>query len=102
MYRFALEQFASVSASSITASSIAGTVNFGGATPGGGEFAYSGLSMQDIKDGKIAVMKIDGFVFTVTTQQAGKADKLAGTAAATQKGGSTEIALPPHGWGIFA
>jgi cyclomaltodextrinase / maltogenic alpha-amylase / neopullulanase len=31
-----------------------------------------------------------------------KADKLAGTAAATQKGGSTKIALPPHGWGIFA
>jgi len=46
MYRFALEQFASVSASSITASSIAGTMNFGAATPGGGDFAYSGLSMQ--------------------------------------------------------
>jgi glycosidase len=31
-----------------------------------------------------------------------KANKLAGTSAATQKGDSTEIALPPHGWGIFA
>ncbi|HWZ36968.1 MAG TPA: hypothetical protein VNY08_01550 [Bradyrhizobium sp.] len=30
------------------------------------------------------------------------ADELAGSAAATQKGGSTEIALPPHGWGILA
>jgi hypothetical protein len=81
IYRFALEQFASVSASSITASSIAGTMNFGAATPGGGEFAYSGLSMQGIKDGKIAAMKADGFVFTVNTQQAGKADKLAGNLA---------------------
>jgi hypothetical protein len=81
IYRFALEQFASVSASSITASSIAGTMNFGAATPGGGEFAYSGLSMQGIKDGKIAAMKADGFIFTVNTQQAGKADKLAGNLA---------------------
>jgi glycosidase len=31
-----------------------------------------------------------------------KANKLAGTSAATQRGDSTEIALPPHGWGIFA
>ena len=81
IYRFALEQFASVSASSITASSIAGTMNFGAATPGGGDFAYSGLSMQGIKDGKITAMKADGFVFTANTQQAGKADKLAGNLA---------------------
>jgi hypothetical protein len=81
IYRFALEQFASVSASSITASSIAGTMNFGAATPGGGDFAYSGLSMQGIKDGKITAMKADGFVFTINTQQAGKTDKLAGNLA---------------------
>ncbi|MEA2911632.1 MAG: hypothetical protein QOJ15_3713 [Bradyrhizobium sp.] len=81
IYRFALEQFASISASSITASSIAGTMNFGAATPDGGDFAYSGLSMQSIKDGKIAAMKADGFVFTVNTQQAGKPDKLAGNLA---------------------
>jgi hypothetical protein len=38
----------------------------------------------------------------VTRTIGAKADKLAGYASATQKGGSTEIALPPHGWGIFA
>jgi len=38
----------------------------------------------------------------VTRTIGAKANKLAGTAAGTQKGGSTEIALPPHGWGIFA
>jgi len=56
-------------------------MNFGAATPGGGDFAYSGLSMQGIKDGKIAAMKADGFVFTVNTQQAGKPDKLTGNLA---------------------
>ena len=81
IYRFALEQFAGVTASSITAPSLAGTMNFGAATPGGGEFAYSGLAMQGIKDGKIAIMKVDGSVFTVNTQQAGKADKLTGNLA---------------------
>jgi cyclomaltodextrinase / maltogenic alpha-amylase / neopullulanase len=30
------------------------------------------------------------------------ADRLAGDAAVTKKGGSTEIVLPPHGWAIFA
>lgn len=30
------------------------------------------------------------------------ADRRAGSATATKKGGSTEIALPPHGWGILA
>jgi hypothetical protein len=81
VYRFAIEQFAAITASSVTAPSLAGTMNFGAAMPGGGEFAYSGLAMQDIKDGKIATMKVDGFVFTVDTQQAGKADKLTGDLA---------------------
>jgi len=29
-------------------------------------------------------------------------DKLAGNASVTQKGGSADIVLPPHGWGILA
>ena len=52
IYRSALEQFAGVTASSITAPSVAGTMNHGAATPGGGEFAYSGLAIEGIKDGK--------------------------------------------------
>jgi hypothetical protein len=81
VYRFALEQFAGVTASSITAPSVAGTMKFGAATPGDGEVAYSGLAMQGIKDGKIASMKADGAVFTVNTQQAGKTEKLTGNLA---------------------
>lgn len=81
VYRFAIEQFAGITAASVTAPSVAGTMNFGAAMPGGGDFAYSGLAMQGIKEGKIATMKADGFVFTVNTQQAGKADKLTGNVA---------------------
>jgi hypothetical protein len=81
VYRFALEQFAAISAASVTAPSLAGSMKFGAATSGTGEFAYSGLAMQGIKDGKIATMKVDGFVFTVNTQQAGKAEKLTGNLA---------------------
>lgn len=81
VYRFALEQFATIAASSITAPSIAGTVNFGAAGVGGGDFAYSGLSMQGIKDGKVDATKIDAVVFNLTTQQAGKTEKMTGNLA---------------------
>jgi hypothetical protein len=81
LYRFAAEQFAGVAASSVAAPSVAGTMKFGAATPGGGEFAYSGFAIQGIKDGKIATMKTDGFAFTLNTQQAGKAAKLSGNLA---------------------
>jgi hypothetical protein len=81
VYRFALEQFATITASSITAPSLAGTMNFGAATPGGGEFTYSGFAMQGIKDGKIDVTKVDGVVFNVAMAQAGKTEKMTGNLA---------------------
>jgi hypothetical protein len=80
VYRFALEQFAGITAASITVPSLAGTINSGSATPGGGEVAYSGLAMQGVKDGKVASLKIDGFVFAVM-QATGKPDKLTGNLA---------------------
>lgn len=80
-YRTAVEQFARVNASSLQIPTVAGTTNFGGATPGEGDFTYSGLSMQGINDGKIAALKADGFTFTVNTQQAGKAQKVTGNLA---------------------
>jgi hypothetical protein len=81
VYRFALEQFAAITASSITAPSLAGTMNFGAAASGGGEFTYSGFAMQGIKNGKIDVTKVDGVVFNITMQQAGKTDKITGNLA---------------------
>ena len=79
-YRSALEQFAAVSASSIAAPTIVGTItNFGTITSG--DFTYSGTTLRDIKNGKIASMQIDRFAFTANTKQAGKADKLTGEMA---------------------
>ena len=80
LYRFALRQFTGITAASIMAPSLAGTINSGSATPGGGEVAYSSLTMQGIKDGKVASLKIDGFVFTLM-QATGKPDKLTGNLA---------------------
>ncbi len=81
VYRFGLEQIAGITASSITAPSLAATFNFGAATPGSGEIAYSGFAVQGIKDGKIASTKVEGVIFTVTTQAAGKTEKLTGNLA---------------------
>jgi hypothetical protein len=81
VYRFALEQLASVTASSVTAPSATGTVNFGAVMMGDGELVYSGLALNDIKNGKIASMKVDRVVFTGNTQQTGKAVKVTGELA---------------------
>jgi hypothetical protein len=75
-YRSGLEQFATVSAASVSAPSIAGTINFGPAMSG--EFTYSGVALQGIKDGKIATTQVERAGFTVNTQHAGKSDKMAG------------------------
>jgi hypothetical protein len=83
LYRFGFEQLASITAASITAPNLTGTMKFSAAIPGGGgvDFAYSGLAIGGIKDGKIASMKTDGLVFTVNSQQAGKAGKLTANVA---------------------
>ena len=81
IYRFGLEQFAGIAAASITAPSLAATFNFGAAAPGGGEIAYSGLAVQGIKDGKIASSKVEGIIFSFTTQAAGKTERLSGDLA---------------------
>ncbi|MDE2602069.1 MAG: hypothetical protein KGL62_06830, partial [Bradyrhizobium sp.] len=76
-YRFILERFATISASSIEAPSIVGTFNAATATA----FNYSGFALRDIKDGKIATMQIERVNFTVNMQQAGKPVKLTGDIA---------------------
>jgi hypothetical protein len=81
MYRFALEQLASVTASSVTAPSVAGTVNFDAAMMSASDFVYSGLALKDIKNGKIASMKVDRAVFTANTQQTAVAVKVTGELA---------------------
>jgi hypothetical protein len=78
---FALKQLANITASSITAPSVAATINVAGATPVGGDVIYSGIAVENIRDGKIATAKVDGFVFTLNMQPAGKPEKFTGNLA---------------------
>jgi hypothetical protein len=81
-YRYGFERLASITAASVTAPALTATLKFGSAMPGvGGDFTYSGLAMLGIKDGKIASMTADKFLFTLDTQLAGKQDKLTGDLA---------------------
>jgi hypothetical protein len=76
VYRFALEQFADITAASVTAPSLAATFDFGGA--GNGSVSYSGLEIQDIKNGNIASVRVGEFSFAVHTEQPGKAQSITG------------------------
>ena len=82
LYRFGFEQLASISAASVSVPEVKGTITFGPQMHSdGGEFAYSGLALENLKDGKIASIKTDGFTFTVNSQPAGKPIKMTGNLA---------------------
>jgi hypothetical protein len=88
LYRYGFERLASISATSITAPTMTGTMTVSSVSPGsaassvaGGDFTYSGLAATGLKDGKIASMTVDKFLFTINTQIAGKADKMTGDLA---------------------
>ena len=78
LYRFALEQFAGISASSMSLPGVSGTFDLNATSRIAADFSYSDLSTEGIKDGKIAVMRLASLAYNVNTQQAGKADKLSG------------------------
>jgi hypothetical protein len=78
MYRYALEQYASVTASSVTAPTLTFAFDGGGGAAGNGEFSYSGLAIRNLQRGKIDAVTADRANFTINVQQAGKADKLTG------------------------
>ncbi|WP_456621929.1 MULTISPECIES: hypothetical protein [unclassified Bradyrhizobium] len=80
LYRFGLEQFSSVAASSIEVPTIAVAIagKPGTANPGGGDLAYSGLVMKNLRQGKVEATKADRLTFTFNSIQAGKPDKLTG------------------------
>ncbi|WP_298240271.1 hypothetical protein [uncultured Bradyrhizobium sp.] len=77
VYRFVLDQFASVTATSVTIPSL--NVNFdAGRGAGSGEAIYSGLALQNLGRGKVDAMKTDRATFAINVAQPGKADKLTG------------------------
>jgi hypothetical protein len=82
LWRFALEHFAAVTATSITVPSVtasltsAGPKGFGPAT-----YTYSGIAARDIQQGRVAAITVDRFSFTT---------KVAGPAGADQVSGELE------------
>lgn len=80
LYRFGLEQFDSLSASSIEVPTIAVNVvtKSDSAKPEGGDLTYSGLVMKNLRRGKVEATKADRFAFTFKTAQPGKSGEFTG------------------------
>ncbi|MES1147612.1 MAG: hypothetical protein ABUL53_00350, partial [Bradyrhizobium guangdongense] len=78
LYRFAIDQFVGVTASSVVAPTIAISINPGSSGPGSGEIAYSGLAIEKIRNGRFDAAKMDRATFAINVQQPGRPDKLTG------------------------
>ncbi|MDH6262519.1 hypothetical protein [Bradyrhizobium sp. BR13661] len=78
LYRFVLEQFVGITASSVVAPTISASVNpdTGKSASGGTEITYSGVTMLNINRGKVDAAKVDRTVHVVSLQQPGKSEKL--------------------------
>ncbi|WP_050627587.1 hypothetical protein [Bradyrhizobium viridifuturi] len=85
LYRFGLGQLASINASSVSAPNLTGAMTFSAAARAGdgagGTFDYSGLAIENIKDGKIGSSKTGKMTFTINQQAAGKPVKMTGDLA---------------------
>lgn len=81
MSRFALEQFASASASSIVASSLTFTIDGPPGDPLSGEFTTSGVAVEHLHEGKVDTIKADRLAFQVSLRQMGEVEKANGNAS---------------------
>ena len=85
LYRFAFTQLAHINASLVSVPTFTGPMTFSAVAHAGddasGEFAYSGLAIENMKDGKIASSKTDKVTFTVNQQAADKPIKMTGDLA---------------------
>ena len=77
-YRFGLEQFANVTATSVIVPNLTVVLNTGANTVSDADVTYSGLAIRNINHGKIDTAKIDRAVFAITTQQPARPEKLTG------------------------
>ena len=78
IYRFALEHFAAVSATSVAIPSLTATmkpVTTGGAA-GAGDYNYAGLSLREIRNGTIATIGVDRAALNVVIETAGKQETM--------------------------
>jgi hypothetical protein len=100
MYRFALEQYASITVSSIVAPTLSVRVDASPGNAGSGDFVYSGLAIQNLNRGKVETAKTDHATFTIDVAQPGKPGKmsgeLSGVAAYDFDAGAIVAALDPQ------
>jgi len=80
-YRFALKQFAGVTASSIVAPSYTVAMTPGSGALGDGEVVYSGLEIRNVHQGKVDTVKLDRAVLTFNMRQPAQPGKLTGEMA---------------------
>jgi hypothetical protein len=78
IYRFALEHFVAVSATSVVAPTLTTKIASAGPAAGAGDYTYSGIALRDIKDGKIASSTVERVSFTLAMNAAGKTENLTG------------------------
>ncbi|WGD48951.1 hypothetical protein QA641_25275 [Bradyrhizobium sp. CB1650] len=78
MYRYALDQYAGIAASSVVAPTLAVSFDAGDGAGGSGDVVYSGLEIQKLGGGKIDAMKADRATYTFNAPLPGKQDKLTG------------------------
>jgi hypothetical protein len=80
LYRFGIEQFSNVAASSILVPTIAVAITGkpDSGAPENGEITYSGLAIKNLNHGKIEATKADRFTFTLDVRQFGKSEKVSG------------------------
>ncbi|MTV13353.1 MULTISPECIES: hypothetical protein [Bradyrhizobium] len=80
LYRFAFAQLAGINASSVSAPTLTGTMTFSAAAHAGdgagGTFDYSGLAIENMKNGKIESSKTDKLAYRINSQSAGKPVKM--------------------------
>lgn len=77
LYRFWLEHFAAVSASSVSAPSVSAAMRPVAANaPGAGDYSYTGLTLRELRDGKIAAFGVDRTALTFAIETAGKRDTI--------------------------
>jgi len=77
LYRYAMAQFARVAASSVTIPNLSAAVKFNSAR--GGDITYSGIRIEDVRDGKMATAKVEKGNIAYSTQVAGKSQSFTGT-----------------------
>ncbi|MGF6432833.1 hypothetical protein [Bradyrhizobium elkanii] len=83
LYRFAFGQLANINASSVAAPKLTATITSSAAAKSGDDLGgtYSGLAIENIKDGKIASSRIDRVLLTINSQAAGTPIKMTGDIA---------------------